>query len=179
MEIDPSTQTGDDDGFQVVTNRKAKKRLLNSSPQGHIDKEPKQAKTKATSQPPCIRSAVTERSSVLLAMASNEDDDALAFSNRTSGRTSAMSCAASGTVGGVTEESDSNVSVTALTALCNGDSGGGLVFPATEHTGITRYYLRGIVSTAPKNQAACNAFTITTFTEILKHEFFIREGTFM
>ncbi|KAJ0169523.1 hypothetical protein K1T71_014708 [Dendrolimus kikuchii] len=51
MEIDLSTQTGDDDVFQVVTNRKAKKRLLNSSPQGHIDKEPKQAKTKAASQP--------------------------------------------------------------------------------------------------------------------------------
>ncbi|KAJ0169885.1 hypothetical protein K1T71_014491 [Dendrolimus kikuchii] len=63
------------------------------------------------------------------------------------------------------------------TALCKGDSGGGLVFPALEHTGVTRYYLRGIVSTAPKDQVACNAFTLTTFTEIMKHEFFIRQGT--
>ncbi|KAJ0169975.1 hypothetical protein K1T71_014581 [Dendrolimus kikuchii] len=64
------------------------------------------------------------------------------------------------------------------TALCSGDNGGGLVFPALDHTGVTRYYLRGIVSTAPKDQVACNAFTLTTFTEVLKHDFFIKEGTF-
>lgn len=61
-------------------------------------------------------------------------------------------------------------------ALCKGDSGGGLVFPAVEHTGTIRYYLRGIVSTAPKDQVACNAFALTTFTELIKHEFFIRQG---
>ncbi|XP_026746695.1 modular serine protease [Trichoplusia ni] len=60
------------------------------------------------------------------------------------------------------------------TALCKGDSGGGLAFPEPER-GIDRYYLRGIVSTAPNNENACNAHTLTTFTQITKHEMFIKQ----
>lgn len=60
------------------------------------------------------------------------------------------------------------------TSLCKGDSGGGLVFPEFDR-GTERYYLRGIVSTAPNNDDLCNAFTLTTFTQITKHEHFITE----
>ncbi|CAH2101523.1 unnamed protein product [Euphydryas editha] len=60
------------------------------------------------------------------------------------------------------------------TTLCQGDSGGGLAFPAQER-GTTRYYLRGVVSTAPKNEDLCNVNTLTTFTQIIKHEHFIKE----
>ncbi|GBP36284.1 Modular serine protease [Eumeta japonica] len=61
------------------------------------------------------------------------------------------------------------------TALCRGDSGGGLVFPENER-GVTRYYLRGVVSTAPNNANACNAYAITSFTQITWHEHFIKEN---
>ncbi|KAI5630666.1 low-density lipoprotein receptor domain class A domain-containing protein [Phthorimaea operculella] len=61
------------------------------------------------------------------------------------------------------------------TALCKGDSGGGLVFPAESERGTERYYLRGVVSTAPTNEHACNAFTLTSFTQLIKHEHFIKE----
>ncbi|PZC72580.1 hypothetical protein B5X24_HaOG210911 [Helicoverpa armigera] len=61
------------------------------------------------------------------------------------------------------------------TALCRGDSGGGLAFPERER-GNDRYYLRGIVSTAASNDDACNAHTLTTFTQIIKHEHFIKES---
>ncbi|GBP36296.1 Limulus clotting factor C [Eumeta japonica] len=61
------------------------------------------------------------------------------------------------------------------TALCKGDSGGGLSFPEVER-GVTRYYLRGVVSTAPNNENACNAFAITSFTQITAHEHFITEN---
>lgn len=60
------------------------------------------------------------------------------------------------------------------TALCRGDSGGGLVFPESER-GTERYYLRGIVSTAPNNENLCNSHTLTTFTQILIHEHFVME----
>ncbi|XP_045457168.1 modular serine protease-like [Melitaea cinxia] len=60
------------------------------------------------------------------------------------------------------------------TSLCQGDSGGGLAFPTVER-GTTRYYLRGVVSTAPKNEDLCNANSLTTFTQIVKHEHFIKE----
>ncbi|XP_013135839.1 PREDICTED: limulus clotting factor C-like [Papilio polytes] len=62
------------------------------------------------------------------------------------------------------------------TALCEGDSGGGLTFPSTESTTI-RYYLRGIVSTSPPapDQAACNAFTPTIFTKVTSQAAFLRE----
>ncbi|CAK1556053.1 unnamed protein product [Leptosia nina] len=60
------------------------------------------------------------------------------------------------------------------TTLCKGDSGGGLAFPDWE-MGVERYYLRGIVSTAPNNEDLCNAHTYVTFTQIIKHEHFIKE----
>ncbi|XP_013174357.1 PREDICTED: suppressor of tumorigenicity 14 protein homolog [Papilio xuthus] len=60
------------------------------------------------------------------------------------------------------------------TALCKGDSGGGLAFPELDK-GIERFYLRGIVSTAPSNENLCNANTLTTFTDLLSHEHFIKE----
>ncbi|CAH2987638.1 unnamed protein product [Chilo suppressalis] len=59
------------------------------------------------------------------------------------------------------------------TALCKGDSGGGLTFPDQEQ-GNTRYYLRGVVSTAPNNDNLCNAYWLTTFTQISRHEHFIK-----
>ncbi|GBP18462.1 Modular serine protease [Eumeta japonica] len=59
------------------------------------------------------------------------------------------------------------------TALCKGDSGGGLVF-ATEEGQFQRYYLRGVASAAPSNDKECNTHAVTTFTRILKHERFIR-----
>nr|XP_032526023.1 modular serine protease-like [Danaus plexippus plexippus] len=60
------------------------------------------------------------------------------------------------------------------TTLCQGDSGGGLAFPAYE-LNTQRYYLRGIVSTAPRNDDLCNAHTLTTFTAVSKHEHFIKQ----
>ncbi|XP_026318464.1 modular serine protease-like [Hyposmocoma kahamanoa] len=58
-------------------------------------------------------------------------------------------------------------------ALCKGDSGGGLVFPNIE-SGVERFYLRGIMSVAPINENnGCS--TLSGFTQILKHEHFIRE----
>ncbi|XP_072941394.1 modular serine protease-like [Epargyreus clarus] len=60
------------------------------------------------------------------------------------------------------------------TALCEGDSGGGLAFPEYEK-GIQRYYLRGIVSTAPRDNRLCDPFQRTTFTQIIKHEHFIKD----
>ncbi|KOB76958.1 Hemolymph protein 14 [Operophtera brumata] len=60
-------------------------------------------------------------------------------------------------------------------ALCKGDSGGGLVF-ASYDRGEERYFLRGVVSTAPNSgDHACNAFVHTTFTQISKHQAFILE----
>ncbi|VVC87201.1 unnamed protein product, partial [Leptidea sinapis] len=59
------------------------------------------------------------------------------------------------------------------TTLCKGDSGGGLAFPDWE-MGVERFYLRGVVSTAPTNEDLCNAHTYVTFTQIAKHEHFIK-----
>nr|WGN96293.1 setae polypeptide [Ochrogaster lunifer] len=59
------------------------------------------------------------------------------------------------------------------TPLCKGDGGGGLVFPKYDQ-GVERYYLRGIVSTAPNNENLCNANTLTTFTRVRMHEDFIK-----
>ncbi|CAB3222458.1 unnamed protein product [Arctia plantaginis] len=61
-------------------------------------------------------------------------------------------------------------------ALCKGDSGGGLAFP-DRGLGVDRYYLRGIVSAAPRDdQKLCNDNTYTTFTMITKHQDFIKEA---
>ncbi|CAG4958052.1 unnamed protein product [Colias eurytheme] len=59
------------------------------------------------------------------------------------------------------------------TTLCKGDSGGGLAFPDRE-MGVERYFLRGIVSTAPTDDNLCNAHTYVTFTQVIKHEHFIK-----
>lgn len=60
-------------------------------------------------------------------------------------------------------------------ALCKGDSGGGLAFP-DRGQGVDRYYLRGIVSAAPRDdQKLCNDNVYTTFTMIRKHQDFIKE----
>lgn len=59
------------------------------------------------------------------------------------------------------------------TALCRGDSGGGLAFPAME-LGVDRYYLRGIVSVALSSENLCNAHTYTLFTKITKFVDLIR-----
>ncbi|GBP91586.1 Modular serine protease [Eumeta japonica] len=59
------------------------------------------------------------------------------------------------------------------TALCRGDSGGGLTFQ--EGLYLKRHYLRGLVSTAQQDANACNAFSLTTFTHVLAHEHFIRD----
>lgn len=58
---------------------------------------------------------------------------------------------------------NSNVSV------CQGDSGGGLVFPKEERNRKV-YYLRGIVSTGPKLQNSCDSDQYTTFLNILYYE---------
>ncbi|GBP30644.1 Modular serine protease [Eumeta japonica] len=60
------------------------------------------------------------------------------------------------------------------TALCKGDSGGGLVFAKTEEQ-LQRYYLRGVASTAPNNDKKCNTHAVPTFTHILAHEHFIKD----
>ncbi|GBP95970.1 hypothetical protein EVAR_76115_1 [Eumeta japonica] len=60
------------------------------------------------------------------------------------------------------------------TALCKGDSGGGLVF-VKEEGQLQRHYLRGISSTAPNNNKLCNTHAIPTFTHILAHERFIKD----
>ncbi|GBO99067.1 hypothetical protein EVAR_70578_1 [Eumeta japonica] len=60
------------------------------------------------------------------------------------------------------------------TALCKGDSGGGLVFAKTEER-IQRYYLRGVASTAANNDKMCNTHAVLMFTHILAHEHFIKD----
>ncbi|XP_073964227.1 modular serine protease-like [Choristoneura fumiferana] len=62
------------------------------------------------------------------------------------------------------------------TALCKGDSGGGLAFPTVDGQGTQRYYLRGVVSTAPRNGHACNANAYTSFTHVQQHQTFISEN---
>lgn len=64
------------------------------------------------------------------------------------------------------------------TALCQGDSGGGLAFSDKEY-GIDRYYLRGVVSASPNDgDKQCNDNTLTAFTKISKHQDFIKEYVF-
>ncbi|XP_059044799.1 modular serine protease-like [Achroia grisella] len=60
------------------------------------------------------------------------------------------------------------------TAVCHGDSGGGLVLRALERS-IDRYYLRGVVSISPSaGDHGCNSRTLSTFTRILSHSSFIK-----
>ncbi|KAM3956868.1 modular serine protease-like [Aphomia sociella] len=60
------------------------------------------------------------------------------------------------------------------TAVCKGDSGGGLAFPEFERT-TDRFYLRGVVSTAPNDENLCNGNTVAAFTHVQKHESFINK----
>lgn len=53
--------------------------------------------------------------------------------------------------------------------VCQGDSGGGLVFP-TQERNRTVYYLRGIVSTGANKQDSCDGDKYSTFTNILYYE---------
>lgn len=51
-------------------------------------------------------------------------------------------------------------------SVCQGDSGGGLVFPKTED-GRKKFYLRGIVSTGVLSmESSCDSNKYTTFTNI-------------
>ncbi|XP_045781547.1 modular serine protease-like [Maniola jurtina] len=59
------------------------------------------------------------------------------------------------------------------TTLCQGDSGGGLAFPAVEQA-TERHYLRGVVSVSPVSDDACNQDTLVAFTQVTKHEHFIK-----
>ncbi|KAJ0169879.1 hypothetical protein K1T71_014485 [Dendrolimus kikuchii] len=62
------------------------------------------------------------------------------------------------------------------TAVCKGDSGGGLTFHRVEN-GVYKHYLQGVVSTAPNyGTQECNAYTWATFTSIVKHKSFIYEN---
>lgn len=54
-------------------------------------------------------------------------------------------------------------------SVCEGDSGGGLVFPEQERN-RTVYYLRGIVSAGPKKENSCDSNQLTTFTNLLYYE---------
>ncbi|KAJ0169870.1 hypothetical protein K1T71_014476 [Dendrolimus kikuchii] len=63
------------------------------------------------------------------------------------------------------------------TAVCKGDSGGGLTFHRVEN-GVYKHYLQGVVSTAPNyGLQQCNAFTWATFTSIMQYKAFIYSNT--
>ncbi|XP_073963740.1 proclotting enzyme-like isoform X1 [Choristoneura fumiferana] len=63
--------------------------------------------------------------------------------------------------------------VTTGKALCRGDSGGGLVF--TEQRGsVPVPYLRGVASTAPRNEHRCNAYALAALTHVHAHRAFLR-----
>ncbi|KOB79197.1 Hemolymph protein 14, partial [Operophtera brumata] len=54
------------------------------------------------------------------------------------------------------------------------NNGGGIAF-SESITGVERYYLRGVASSAPASKKACNTGTYTSFTSITKHEKFIKQ----
>lgn len=61
---------------------------------------------------------------------------------------------------------------TALTEnVCQGDSGGGLVIPIGKD-GVTKYYLRGLVSVGGAAGTECAVNHYTTFTNVLQYEEF-------
>ncbi|XP_045457194.1 modular serine protease-like [Melitaea cinxia] len=61
------------------------------------------------------------------------------------------------------------------TALCKGDSGGGLAFPSYAEATL-RYTLRGVTSTGPlaANGASCNLHALTAFTALQPHQSLVR-----
>lgn len=54
-------------------------------------------------------------------------------------------------------------------SVCQGDSGGGLVFPQQERN-RTVFYIRGVVSTGANKDNSCDSDKYTTFTNILHYE---------
>lgn len=60
-------------------------------------------------------------------------------------------------------------------SVCQGDSGGGLVFPKTVGQKTT-YYLRGIVSTGGNKQGSCDNDKYTTFTNTAYYQDLIEEN---
>ncbi|XP_073963743.1 modular serine protease-like isoform X2 [Choristoneura fumiferana] len=63
--------------------------------------------------------------------------------------------------------------VTTGKALCRGDSGGGFVF--TEQRGSAPVpFLRGVASTAPRNEHRCNVYALAALTHVRKHRVFLR-----
>ncbi|KPJ12637.1 Limulus clotting factor C [Papilio machaon] len=61
------------------------------------------------------------------------------------------------------------------TAVCKGDSGGGISFPETER-GVVRYYLRGVLSVSPSKENNCDLNSLAAYTEVFKHRDFIEES---
>nr|AAV91018.1 hemolymph proteinase 20 [Manduca sexta] len=60
------------------------------------------------------------------------------------------------------------------TAVCRGDSGGGLMF-SSKIDGVDRFFLRGIVSTSnTAEEHGCNIYTWATFTHLLRHEHLVK-----
>lgn len=59
-------------------------------------------------------------------------------------------------------------------SVCQGDSGGGLVFPMTAG-GKTTYYLRGIVSTGANKANSCDNDKYTTFLNVAFYTDFIQQ----
>lgn len=61
----------------------------------------------------------------------------------------------------------------AKTSACQGDSGGGLVFPKLIDQKM-RFFLRGIVSVGANNLGSCDSGKYTTFTNVVYHDKLIR-----
>lgn len=56
-------------------------------------------------------------------------------------------------------------------SVCDGDSGGGLVFKRSDD----RYYIRGVVSNGPqKKDWTCDNFQIALYTDVKKHKEFVQ-----
>ncbi|XP_022834262.1 modular serine protease-like [Spodoptera litura] len=63
--------------------------------------------------------------------------------------------------------------------LCKGDSGGSLAFPENEHV-VLRFYLRGIVSSAPRSEdnSLCDRNAVIAFTKINSYKNFIQKNIY-
>ncbi|XP_037299565.1 transmembrane protease serine 12 [Manduca sexta] len=67
------------------------------------------------------------------------------------------------------------------TAVCRGDSGGGLTIPGiVKRANVDppcfelHVFLRGVTSTSPTSDNSCNVYTWATFTHLLRHEHFVK-----
>ncbi|GJQ80661.1 hypothetical protein Trydic_g9245, partial [Trypoxylus dichotomus] len=62
------------------------------------------------------------------------------------------------------------------TAVCSGDSGGGMVFPRKGPLGNEVWYIRGVVSVSPRDsESVCNTKTYYVFTDVARHLDWIRK----